>query len=111
MSVGAGPPDCRQTMRAKDGSAAFNARISSENWPLDCRANTAPKLPQQSASWVPVHFTHMLMVPAVAALSPPPPATLTYCDPLNASAPPATPFRSVVPLITPTNVPFTPRVA
>src|SRR2546423_14657646 len=98
-------------MRAKDGSAALSARMSSENCPFDWRANTAPKVPQQSASCVPDHFTHILTVPAVAALRPPPPGTLTYCDPLKASAPPATPFRSVVLLITPTHVPFTPRVA
>ena len=39
--------------------------MSSENRPLPCRASTAPKVPQQSASCVPLHLTHKLMVPAV----------------------------------------------
>ena len=113
MSTGAGPPDWRHTMRAVAGSAVLNARMSSENWPFAWRANTAPNVPQQSESCVPLHFTHMLTVPAVAAFSPPPPGTLTYCnnEPLNPSAPPATPFRSGTVVTPAIKVPLVPRVA
>src|SRR5262245_36007310 len=85
----------------------------SENWPLACRASTAPKLPQQSASWVPTHFTHRLTVPAAAALSPPPPATCTYWEsvPVKLRAPPAAPLRSAAAATVPTVVPLTPRTA
>src|ERR1043166_2923495 len=85
--------------------------MSSENWPFACRASTAPNVPQQSASCVPDHLTHMLTVPAGAALRPPPPATLTYSDPLKPSAPPTWPCRSVGVVTAPANVPFTPRAA
>src|SRR4051795_3922245 len=113
MSAGAGPPDCRHTNRATAGSALFSARMSSENCPLDCLASTAPKVPQQSPSWIPLHLTHRLIVPAVAAFRPPPPATLTYWDdaPLNASAPPAVPFLSVVATTPPMREPLVPLVA
>src|SRR5262245_34722299 len=87
--------------------------MSSENWPLAWRASTAPNEPQQSASCVPTHLTHIAIVPAVAPLSPPPPATLTYWldAPLNVSAPPATPLRSAVAPTAPTSEPLVPRVA
>src|SRR5258706_4581523 len=113
MSTGAGPPDCRQTTCAVSGLGVLKAMMSSENCPFDCRASTAPNVPQQSASCVPTHLTQRLIVPAVAALSPPPPGICTHWDsaPLKASAPPASPFRSVAPATAPTKVPSTPRLA
>src|SRR6185503_4837712 len=112
ISVGAGPPDCRHTTRAVSGLELFKAMMLSEKRPLPWRASTAPKVPQQSASCTPLHLTHMLMVPATAALRPPPPVTDTYVfTPLKARAPPATPFRSAVVPTAFMSEPLVPRVA